>query len=198
MTITYERNVQFLHYGVEGMKWGIRRYQNADGTLTPLGRTRAGKKAVKSYSKAADAAISGKKKKYEKSMKKFKKIDESLPNPGADKHAEERENRAFLKQKKGNDANTLSDKTLNSRLSRLRNEKDYKRAMKDARTNADIERGKEATKDVIEKVGKTTATALGTSLAVYFGARAIASGLGVKTPEHDYDKMFQWAKPPKK
>ena len=28
------------HYGVLGMKWGVRRYQNKDGTLTPEGRKR--------------------------------------------------------------------------------------------------------------------------------------------------------------
>ena len=31
------------HYGIKGMRWGIRRYQNKDGTLTPAGRKRAAK-----------------------------------------------------------------------------------------------------------------------------------------------------------
>lgn len=29
-----------IHHGVKGQKWGIRRYQNRDGTRTPLGKKR--------------------------------------------------------------------------------------------------------------------------------------------------------------
>lgn len=31
---------ELMHYGVKGMRWGVRRYQNADGTLTSAGKKR--------------------------------------------------------------------------------------------------------------------------------------------------------------
>ena len=43
----YYNNDYLMHYGVKGMKWGVRRYQNADGTLTAKGR----KKISKQYDK---------------------------------------------------------------------------------------------------------------------------------------------------
>ena len=38
--ITFENMNELMHYGVKGMKWGVRRYQNKDGTLTSAGKLR--------------------------------------------------------------------------------------------------------------------------------------------------------------
>lgn len=39
-------NNQLYHWGIKGMKWGVRRYQNEDGTLTEAG--------IKRYNRDAD------------------------------------------------------------------------------------------------------------------------------------------------
>lgn len=39
------------HHGILGQRWGVRRFQNADGTLTEAGKKRYGKKLVDTYSK---------------------------------------------------------------------------------------------------------------------------------------------------
>lgn len=35
-----EYSNELKHWGVKGMKWGVRRYQNKDGSLTPAGKKR--------------------------------------------------------------------------------------------------------------------------------------------------------------
>lgn len=36
-------NLELTHWGIKGMKWGRRRYQNKDGSLTPAGQERYNK-----------------------------------------------------------------------------------------------------------------------------------------------------------
>ena len=58
------KNNELMHYGVLGMKWGVRRYQNKDGTLTDAGKKRYDRDVRENLSK-----------------KKENRIDTSKPDP---------------------------------------------------------------------------------------------------------------------
>ena len=45
---------ELYHYGVKGMKWGVRRYVNYDGTLTPKGQAKLNRFKNKERAKAFD------------------------------------------------------------------------------------------------------------------------------------------------
>lgn len=78
---------ELMHYGVPGMRWGVRRFQNEDGTLTAAGKNKEYKKSLrtdkkirrdlesKAYDSARFANVYSKKsksysKKYEKAVLK--------------------------------------------------------------------------------------------------------------------------------
>lgn len=51
-TVVYLSN-ELYHHGIKGQRWGVRRYQNADGTLTAAGRRRYEVQEAKNEYKAA-------------------------------------------------------------------------------------------------------------------------------------------------
>ena len=65
---------ELYHHGVKGQKWGVRRYQNADGSLTDNGKKRVTKLNAK-INKADKKAIEGfnSSKKYFQDKKIFSK-----------------------------------------------------------------------------------------------------------------------------
>lgn len=113
---------ELCHYGILGMKWGVRRYQNEDGTLTEEGKKRVSKLYAKAvtkknkleskvrsaevaYNKAQVKTNTGSSLKYQKLQAKadrlhakaLKKRNSWFASPSSVKEAEDRAYAAQLK-----------------------------------------------------------------------------------------------------
>ncbi|MBR3117735.1 MAG: hypothetical protein IKF29_00695 [Oceanobacillus sp.] len=65
----YVYSPSLYHHGIKGQRWGVRRFQNPDGTLTAAGRRRV-RKAERLHEKTMQAVSRGERKRR---YKKFKK-----------------------------------------------------------------------------------------------------------------------------
>lgn len=124
---------ELWHSGVLGQKWGIRRYQNPDGTLTALGRVHYGyktaTKAVGNAAKTAGKAVGNAAKKVgEHELDKFKS-----------KHTW-----------------MLSDAELAARTDRIKRENLLREEMR--KRNKPVGRVKQTAQDILESGAKTIGT----------------------------------------
>lgn len=101
-----------MHHGIIGMKWGKRRYQNPDGSLTLLGKKKYG--ANGQYMGVAGYF---RKRKMKKRMKEMQQRRKEL--------AEDKKNRDY--DEPNRDVKKLDDNILKQRKERLQLEQDYKR-----------------------------------------------------------------------
>lgn len=83
-----DNNQTLAHHGIKGMKWGRRRFQNADGSLTPAGKSRYNEASVEGESKKVDLAkvttVAGTAKAAVKKIKGIKLSEAEVKNKAAD------------------------------------------------------------------------------------------------------------------
>ena len=141
------------HHGILGMKWGVRRYQNEDGT-----RTAAGKKRYATISKALDDTIpQGKGKPNISTAEKIGRdtvniatSSNKLVDTMKDVSKKRKQKRAEIKE----EAESMSDAELRKRINRIQMEKQYIDLK-----SSDLDAGYERVKDIIGVVGGVAAIA---------------------------------------
>ena len=84
----YMASYELYHHGILGMKWGVRRYQNKDGSLTAAGRKRYGSKEVLEVDKALTEYGNAKGKTRQQMIKEADALETSVGKVIADTRPE--------------------------------------------------------------------------------------------------------------
>lgn len=159
-------NTELYHWGVKGQKWGVRRYQNKDGTLTDAGKKRyerdqrenAGKKKGNRVGQAdPDRWV-------KEDMERSKKLTDASSHMTNEL---KRINDNSIKNRKKNtmDLSSMSDKEMRDRINRAFLEKQYNDMFAPQKST----RGREFASRTLETAGSVltvTSSALAIALAI--------------------------------
>lgn len=164
------------HHGIKGMKWGVRRYQNKDGSLTNAGMKRydrdAREKDFSKYDESTGKYYKSSKKNGRKDLevdaKRYVKEDwertKRLTDAGANMSRKLKEvNSKAIKNapRKEMDLSNMTDKEMRDRINRAFLEKQYN----DMFNPSQVSKGREYADKILDNVG-TALTLTGSALSV--------------------------------
>ena len=130
---SFANEADLYHWGIKGMRWGVRRYQNADGSLTAAGRKRytnpdgsLNEKGKKYYAKERSRLIAER-----KVIKNTQKTNDLLSRLEAQRRNNEALKKANAPKKeepsKPKTAKEMTDDELDAAILRARKEDEYNR-----------------------------------------------------------------------
>ena len=161
-----EKNT-LAHWGVKGMRWGVRRYQNKDGSLTPAGKKRYDRDIQDNNAKKKDNRIVIDGPDASRWVREDTKRAKGVVDSSQDMVRELKNiNNSTRKSKRQTmDLSNMSDQEMRSRINRAMLEKQYNDMFAPQKTS----RGKECVGKILETTGTVLAigsSALGIALAV--------------------------------